>query len=1419
MSKRFSTCSCMKATLILTVFCSALILSATATMAVAEVAKVSTKSITRDTPLKFEFALDLGGNPGVPIIQDRDGFLWFTSMFNGLVRFDGTHKFFLGEGENGISNDFASQVYQDSQGIIWIGTNDGLNRYDKTTNTITRYYRDQDDIDRSIAASTFNLSASTIIEDRSGKLWFGTQAGLSRFDRATGTFTNFRNDPNDASTLSDNDIYSLYEDREGLIWVGTKSKGVNRLDPATGIVKRFIGDMGFEGIWPTGTVRSIVEDRAGNLWFATREGGLIRREPGSHKQTIYENDPDDPSTLPQIDIWNIVPLRNGEMALTDPMTAVGLLLFDPSTGTYRQHKTTAGEPGSLSTNTIFNVLEDRSGTLWVVHNNGKVDKMDPNAPRLTLYRHNPLDDRSPASNAIIPIYEDRYGQVWMGHFGAGLDLYHRDTDDFMHFEPDATNPKALPYGYPAGFLETYDDKFIVSMFGGMVYFDPQNHEVTGTIAEHTSLYTMVEDHDDPDIIWAVGWEESLNRIDRKTLERKVFLHDPKDPHSFSAVTSVRLIRDRKNPEVLWIATWGGGLEAFNTRTQTFTHHRHSPDDPTSISSDTVYDVLEDSRGQLWVSTDKGLNKFDRNTGTFKRFNKKSGFVPKLVHNILEDRSEQLWMGTNVGLVAFDLESEKIVKIYTTDDGVHSYDFFPTARGQSRDGQLWFGGFKGVNRLNPESLQGNPRTPQIYLTQIKKDGQLIKPTAAFEHLRELGLDWRSNSFEFEYVALNYTVASKNRYQFKLEGHDRKWYDSGHQTRGRYTNLPGGSYTLRVRGTNNDGLWSTPEQELRVAVHVSAPPWKTWWANAGYALLAITTIVVFLNLRLRAATKHKEHLQKLVDERTAELTTANIKQNDLNDTLEQVNEELSQARIHADDANQAKSAFLANMSHELRTPMNAVLGYSEMLIEEAEDIGQDDFIPDLKKINQAGNHLLSLINDVLDLSKIESGKMEAFAEVFDVGGVIDQVAGTAQPLMNKNDNKFKIERGEQLGHARQDITKLRQSLLNLLSNAAKFTHEGTITLQVERERTDGVEWLTFAVNDTGIGIAADKLDHVFEEFSQADSSTTRDYGGTGLGLAISRRFCQMLGGDLTVASQPGAGSTFSIRLPAELPGAEASQKESPQPIANVVQESDDVHREKHGSTVLVIDDDTEACEIVRRFLEKDGFNVVTAASGEQGLRLAHEIQPVAITLDVMMPEMDGWSVLRALKADPVLHIIPVIMLTMIDDRTRGYSLGVVDYLTKPVDRGLLHKTLSRYYSADCVSSVLLVENDIESREMMARTLEKAGWEVSEAGNGQEALDIMSDLQPRLILLDLMMPVMDGFGFLAGLRERPEWQQIPVIVITAKDLTGDDRDRLAGRVEEVLEKNAYTREQLLQRVSEAVTACNISQAVANDTGKDDE
>ena len=494
-----------------------------------------------------------------------------------------------------------------------------------------------------------------------------------------------------------------------------------------------------------------------------------------------------------------------------------------------------------------------------------------------------------------------------------------------------------------------------------------------------------------------------------------------------------------------------------------------------------------------------------------------------------------------------------------------------------------------------------------------------------------------------------------------------------------------------------------------------------------------------------------------------------------------------------ANRAKSLFLANMSHELRTPLNAILGYSEMLQEDAVERHLDEFTADLEKINAAGKHLLALINDILDLSKIEAGKMELFLETFDLSAMIDDVASTIQPLVEKNDNTLDISRAPNLGSMRADQIKVRQGLFNLLSNAVKFTQQGKVTLEADRQVMDGNEWIEFRVTDTGIGLSSEQIVKLFQDFTQADASTTRKFGGTGLGLALTRRFCQMMGGDVTVHSVAGEGSTFTIKLPAMV--GEARQEPPATDTAVVVPLDSDA------DSVLVIDDDPVQRQLMERFLGKEGFNVRSAEGGEEGLRMARELHPIAITLDVMMPDMDGWCVLSELKADENLRDIPVIMLTMVDDPERGFTLGAADYATKPVDRNRLSQILKKHTCPHPPCPVLLVEDDPATRALTRLILEKAGWNVSEAANGKIAMECMERERPSLILLDLMMPEMDGFEFSQRVRKRAEWRSIPIVVMTARDLSNEDRRRLNWHVESILQKSGDSREMILAQVRDLV------------------
>lgn len=503
---------------------------------------------------------------------------------------------------------------------------------------------------------------------------------------------------------------------------------------------------------------------------------------------------------------------------------------------------------------------------------------------------------------------------------------------------------------------------------------------------------------------------------------------------------------------------------------------------------------------------------------------------------------------------------------------------------------------------------------------------------------------------------------------------------------------------------------------------------------------------------------------------------------------ISEALYLAKEAAETASQSKSQFLANMSHELRTPLNAIIGYSEILQEDAIDLGYDDIQPDLQKIRNAGKHLLDLINDILDISKIEAGKMELYLETFAIELLVDEIEATIQPLITQNNNTLKIIKVNDLGDICADLTKVRQVLLNLLSNAAKFAENGTITLSIQEHPSDG--WLEIAIADTGIGMTTEQISHLFEAFTQADASTTRKYGGTGLGLAISRRFCQMMGGDISVESEVGKGSTFTVRLPLQVSPALPETSPTPHsPLPN-----------PDATKILVIDDDPSVQELIQRALAKEGFQVLTASSGEQGIAMAIEHQPAAITLDIMMPKMDGWSVLQALKANPQLADIPVVILTIIDQKNLGFALGASDYLTKPIDYKRLNQVLKKYLTTQ-QERILIVEDDDATRELFKRTLEREGWNALTARNGKLALLEVAAQQPDLILLDLMMPEMDGFQFIAELHRVEAWRSIPIVVVTATTLTASEYLSLHQSVEQILQKAAFSREQLLAEVRSLV------------------
>ena len=815
------------------------------------------------------------------ILQDSRGFMWFGTR-DGLNRYDGSgFKVYRHDPQNphSLGHNQVTALAEDQAGNLWIGMDGGgLDQLDLQRDSFTHYRHDPGD-----PASLASDPVLSLLVDRDGVLWIGTGNGLDRLDRTTGQFIHHQNDPEDPHSLKGATIESIYQDREGILWVGTNGSGLNRMDPTTGRFTHFQHDPNDpHSLISNYLVVAIYEDQGGHLWIGTFEG-LDRLDRQTGRMVHYQHDASDPHSLSNNSIASLHQDPSG--VLWVGTYGGGLDALDPTMGQFIHHQSTPRDPHSLSSNMVLSMYEDRTGMLWIGTVGGGVNTVDPLAERFALFQNDPDDPNSLSNNVVWSILQDRHGDLWVGTQGGGLDRFDRETNTWRQYWNDPTDPYSLSNDNVSAIYEDCEGVLWVGTLGcGLDRFDPETQRFTHFPSDlhdphglgNPFVYSIIEDREG--MLWIAtdeGDYGGLHRFDRDTGRFTHFKHDPNDPHSLSSNWIRALYEDRSG--MLWISAVSAGLNRFDPITNSFNRYQHDPSDPNSLSHDSVTTIHEDHEGVLWLGTSGGgLNKLDPESETFVHYTVKDGLPGDVICGILaEDAAPSggpdagggyLWISTNNGLSRFDPRTETF-RSFDASDGLQSNEFLVRASFRSSSGEMFFGGVNGFNAFHPDRVKDNPLVPPVALTSLRQNGEDVRLRTAVEHAEEVRFHWPDNSFEFEFAALNYVQPEKNQYAYMLEGFDRSWNDAGNRPYGKYTNLPGGTYTLRLTGSNNDGVWN--EEGSSLAITIVPPFWATWWFR-GFVLLVLTGIVVGgYRLRVRSMEARSRELERQVEQRTAEL----------------------------------------------------------------------------------------------------------------------------------------------------------------------------------------------------------------------------------------------------------------------------------------------------------------------------------------------------------------------------------------------------------------------------------------------------------------------------------------------------------------------------------------------------------------------
>jgi signal transduction histidine kinase/CheY-like chemotaxis protein/ligand-binding sensor domain-containing protein len=1349
------------------------------------------------------------------IHQDKFGFIWIATE-DGLNLYNG-YNFTIfrtdPDDSTSISNNHMHWIAEDKKGNIWIATQNGLNRYDRASNRFERFKYDPKN-ENSIS----NDHVRCLFIDSKNNLWAGTNVGLNLFNPTKNNFIRYLHDPkNINSSVPKGIIRDIKEDKQHRLWIASMT-GLSVYNPKDKTFRNFYNTPGDDNSLSTNKVSVLCPDGENDIWIGTFDGGLNKMNINTWKVTRYPFNVHNSTGIVAPYVYDIKKDKHGKIWIG---TDYGLHAFNKQTNTFDHYIHTSDNENGLSADIITNIFFDINGRIWIGTRFGGVNVFEEQKYLFTHYKHNPNNMFSLSGNNVNSFAEDENGNIWVAVDGEGLNLFNRSTQQFQHFTNEPGNKNSLAGNKVLAVKIDHAGGMWIGFWSkGLDFYDRKTKKFTHYIHDPNNPRSLSDDNifnifeDRKGNIWIATWGNDLNKYNRETDDFTRYAHHAEDNNSLTTSPLDYVIEDHLGK--LWIASEVGGLDMFDPTTEKFIHYQAS-NKPGAITSNSIYSLYEDSANRMWVGTNGGgLNLFDRKTKSFSAYRTKNGLPNETITGILEDSKHNLWLSTNKGLALFNPETESF-KHFDLADGMQGFQFNRWAFLKLSTGEMLFGGTNGFNLFDPSHLQRNDYTPPVYITDFKlfnKSVNIGKDEVLQQNIlltKEMRLDHHQNFISFEFTALNYLEPEKNQYRYMLEGLENEWIDAGGDRKVSYTNLSPGEYVFKVVASNNDGVWNTKGTSIKIII--TPPFWQTWWFRMIAALVIIGGTYYYLWRRMRAIEDKKEEIEQLVRERTDETQQQKEDLQTQSEYLESINAELvlqreeilkqreeaerakseaEQAKADAEHANRAKGVFLATMSHEIRTPMNGVIGMASLLAETSLTQEQREYTD---TIRNCGESLLTVINDILDFSKIESGKMELEESNFDlrncIEDVLDVFAGKAATqgldLIYHIDSKVPAQ-------IMGDSLRLRQILMNLMGNAIKFTKQGEIYIDTTLRSVEGSTLeLAFSVRDTGIGIPSEKMERLFKAFSQVDSSTTRKYGGTGLGLVICEKLVNLMGGQISVASTPGEGTTFSFTI---------KTHSNIQSAITVMQNNMPLLA---GKKILVVDDNVTHLTSIRQSL--DEWKVVTtlATSGKEAIDiLAKRADFDLVLTDMDMPEFDGIQLAQVVRQ---MHPnLPIILLSSVGaERSQQVASLFSSVINKPVKQKALGQQILIHLDANNTSQaievtpkqklstefakkyplqILIAEDNPVNQKLTDRVLSKLGYKGDVAVNGLEALETVKQKHYDIILMDVQMPEMDGLEATRQIRLQVGMHPI-IIAMTANAMQGDREECLSAGMDDYVSK----------------------------------